>query len=101
MYRSRTGRLLRSTFLMILISLPATGCESFTLVGKINIGADGMADENDERESIQNEEAVCWPSAAAAFAEMVAHGFTPKKWPAVEDWFRRLEAVKKSLPVCE
>lgn len=111
---SRIGRLLSLICLMILVSLLAiafSGCESLTLIGSLNLGGDipqiGTDTEEAEEQNGENEAEpgiddpdACWPSASAAFAEMVAHGFTPKKWPETETWFRRLEAVKQQLPPC-
>ena len=105
MRNRRIGRLILLICLMIQISLLATGCREFTLIGSVNLGngdAQEIADGESDADAGQIDVAEpCWPSAAAAFAEMRAHGFTPKKWPNVEAWFRRLEPLAESLPACE
>lgn len=109
---NRIGRLLRLICLTILISLLATGCRNFTLIGSVNLGSDNPGGQTaqeewkaeDEADVTQSHDDVadspCWPSGKAAFAELVAHGFTPKKYPQTEMWFRRLEPLAKSLPPC-
>lgn len=87
--------------LMTLGTLLVSGCHSFTLVGSVNLGSESAQPPADDKadQKGSNVEA-CWPSSKAAFNEMVAHGFTPKKWPKTEAWFAALGPVSKVHPTC-
>lgn len=93
-----SGRLL-ILGLMILL----TGCESFTLIDELNLGDTPAAEETDSGtgEVDEEDEPDCWPSAAAAVAEMRRHGYSKETWTETALWFTALEPVRDSLPECQ
>lgn len=98
------NRTVRLSILLPLILL--TGCESFTLIGSVDIvlGSEGEVVGGKDDHAVDNADTAaepCWPDAAAMRAEIRGHGYDPVKWPATADWFERLAKLREALPECE